>query len=159
MTGWRIGYTAGPAELITTMARVQSQTTSNPAAVSQVAAQAALTGPQACVADMRKAFGERRDFVVETLKTFEGAHFPVPDGAFYVFADLSAYLGRTPAGKDKPIDSDMDLAEYLISTVQVATVPGSAFGAPGCIRLSYAASEKRLAEGLKRMKSALNDLK
>jgi aspartate aminotransferase len=159
MTGWRIGFTAGPAELISAMARIQSQATSNPAAVSQAAALAAITGPQDCVEKMRNAFENRRALTISTLSAMEGVTFCEPDGAFYVLADFSPFLGGTDPNTGKKVDTDLALAEYLITSVKVATVPGSAFGAPGCIRMSYAASEERITEGLNRIKKALGNLK
>ena len=149
MTGWRIGYAGGPAKLIGAMKKVQSQSTSNPASISQVAAQAALEGDQSCIATMVKAFKERHDFVVETLNAIPGVSCRPSDGTFYAFPNVQRVIDAKAGMKD-----DLDLAEHLITGVGVAMVPGTAFGAPGCIRLSFATSLEKLAEALRRFREA-----
>ncbi len=142
MTGWRIGYAAGPEKLVRAMAKAQSQSTSNPASVSQAAAAAALDGDQACVAQMRDAFHERHGFVLERLRAIPGVECAAADGAFYLFPDCRAHMA-----------DDVALAEKLLEA-GVALVPGSAFGAPGYLRLSFATSIEALDEALKRMARA-----
>ncbi len=150
MTGWRIGYAAGPESLIRGMKKVQSQSTSNPTSISQVAAQAALDGDQSCIAEMIGVFKERHDMVLEALNGLKGVQCLPAQGAFYLFPDVSEAI----AGLDG-IDDDVALAEYLLQEAGVAMVPGSAFGAPGYIRLSYATSTENLQEALKRLESVL----
>jgi aspartate aminotransferase len=158
MTGWRIGYTAGPLPLIKAMAKIQGQSTSNPTHIAQVATLAALTGPQDCVATMRKAFDERRKRMVELLRAIPGVHCREPKGAFYAFPDVSAYVGKkTPEGSI--LDDDVQLCDWLVEVGKVAVVPGSGFGAPGFVRLSYACSMKNIEEGVGRMAKALATLK
>ena len=157
MTGWRIGYTAGPPELIKAMTTLQSQTTSNPSSIAQAAAAAALTGPQEGVAAMAREFQARRDLVVGRLREIPGVKTTVPDGAFYVFPDVSAYFGRQ--GPDGPVRTANDLATYLLRHAGVAVVPGEGFGAPNHIRLSYAAHRDVLAESLLRLGRGLGALR
>ena len=149
MTGWRIGFLAGPEPLAKAAAKIQSQMTSNPNSVAQKAALAALKGPQECVAEMRATFDKRRCLVLELLGKIPGVACPEPKGAFYVFPDFSAHMGRTLGGR-LVNDSD-DLASVLLKECRVATVPGAGFGAPRSIRLSYAAHEDELRKGLSRM--------
>ena len=157
MTGWRIGYTAGPLPLIKAMAKIQGQSTSNPTHVSQIAAIAALTGPQACVAEMRKAFDERRIAMVALLRAIPGVLCREPKGAFYAFPDVSAYVGkRTPEGS--VLDDDVQLCDWLVEVGKVAVVPGSGFGAAGFVRLSYACSMQNIEAGVARLASALASL-
>jgi aspartate aminotransferase len=157
MTGWRIGYTAGPLEVIKAMAKIQGQSTSNPAHIAQVATLAALTGPQDCVEAMRKAFDERRVAMVELLRAIPGVGCREPKGAFYAFPDVSAYVGkRTPEGSI--LDDDVQLCDWLVEVGKVAVVPGSGFGAPGHVRLSYATSMANIREGVKRLREALATL-
>jgi aspartate aminotransferase len=157
MTGWRIGYTAAPIELIKAMAKIQGQSTSNPAHVAQVAALAALTGPQDCVETMRKAFDERRIAMVELLRGISGVACREPKGAFYAFPDVSAFVGKkTPEGSI--LDDDVQLCDWLVEVGKVAVVPGSGFGAPGHVRLSYATSMQNIQEGVKRLRTALGTL-
>ena len=157
MTGWRIGYTAGPTEVIKAMAKIQGQSTSNPAHVAQVATLAALTGPQDCVETMRKAFDERRVKMVELLRAIPGVTCREPKGAFYAFPDVSTYVGkRTPEGSI--LDDDVQLCDWLVEVGKVAVVPGSGFGAPGHVRLSYATSMANIQEGVKRLGAALGTL-
>jgi len=157
MTGWRIGYTAGPLPLIKAMAKIQGQSTSNPTHVSQIAALAALTGPQDCVAEMRRAFDERRVAMVKLLRAIPGVKCREPKGAFYAFPDVSAYVGKTtPEGAI--LDDDVQLCDWLVEVGKVAVVPGSGFGAPGFVRLSYACSMKNIETGLDRLGKALATL-
>jgi aspartate aminotransferase len=158
MTGWRIGYCAGPPELIKGMSTIQGQSTSNPTHIAQVAALAALTGPQECVGEMRTAFDARRREMVARLRAIEGVELHEPLGAFYCFPDLSAHVGRkAPSGA--PISDDVALCNYLVEEGRVAVVPGSGFGAPGFVRLSYACSMDDIRNGLDRMGEALGRLK
>ena len=157
MTGWRIGYAAGPVELIRAMGTIQGQSTSNPTHVAQVAALAALTGPQECVAEMRAAFDERRREMVARLRAMPGVTLHEPLGAFYCFPDLSAHVGRrAPSGA--VIADDVALCNYLVEEGRVAVVPGYGFGAPGFVRLSYACSMGEIRTGLDRMGEALGRL-
>jgi aspartate aminotransferase len=157
MTGWRIGYTAGPLPLIKAMAKVQGQSTSNPTHVSQVATLAALTGPQACVAEMRAAFDERRVAMVKLLRAIPGVQCREPKGAFYAFPDVSAYVGKQ-APDGKVLADDVQLCDWLVEVGKVAVVPGSGFGAPGFVRLSYACSMKNIEDGVGRLAKALGSL-
>jgi aspartate aminotransferase len=154
MTGWRIGYTAGPAHIIKAMSTLQGQMTSNPSSIAQAAAAQALGGPQGTVPLMMREFGKRRDFVVQRLRAIPDVRCPEPQGAFYVFPDLSAYLNR---GASKPRSGD-ELATYLIETAHVAVVGGTDFGYPEHIRISYATSMANLEEGLDRIEAALKKL-
>lgn len=150
MTGWRIGYAAGPAKLIGAMKKVQSQSTSNPCSIAQEAARAALEGDQGCVAEMVVAFKERHEFVVSELNKIEGVECIPADGTFYAFP---SFQGVIDARSD--IDNDIELAEYLLQEAGVALVPGSAFGAPGNMRLSFATSKEVLADAIERIAKAL----
>lgn len=150
MTGWRIGYAAGPQKLIGAMKKVQSQSTSNPTSISQVAAQAALEGDQECVKEMVVAFKARHDFVVETLNAIEGVECIPADGTFYAFPSFHQIIDNDPRFED-----DIALAEFLLIEAGVALVPGSAFGAPGNMRLSFATSMEILADALGRIKKAI----
>ena len=157
MTGWRIGYTAGPLPLIKAMAKIQGQSTSNPAHIAQIAALAALTGPQACVAEMRAAFDQRRIAMVKLLRAIPGVQCREPKGAFYAFPDLSAYVGKkSPEGHI--LDDDVQLCDWLVEIGKVAVVPGSGFGAPGFVRLSYACSMQDIEVGVGRLGKALATL-
>jgi len=146
MTGWRIGYCGGPKEIISAMATVQGQSTSNACSISQKAAVAALAGEQDCVARMNRAFKERHDFIVAGLNALPGVSCLAGSGTFYAFADVSQAL---PA---LGMRDDNELAERLLSEVGVAVVPGAGFGAPGHIRLSFACSMQTLEQALQRMK-------
>jgi aspartate aminotransferase len=158
MTGWRIGYTAGPVPLIKAMAKIQGQSTSNPTHIAQIATLAALTGPQDCVATMRKAFDERRLEMVKLLRAIPGVKCREPKGAFYAFPDISAYVGKkSPEGSI--LDDDVQLCDWLVEVHKVAVVPGSGFGAPGFVRLSYATSMKNIQEGVARIGKAFATLK
>ncbi|NRQ01509.1 pyridoxal phosphate-dependent aminotransferase [Marinobacterium sp. xm-d-530] len=150
MTGWRIGYAAGPAKLIGAMKKVQSQSTSNPCSIAQEAARAALEGDQGCVAEMVVAFKERHEFVVSELNKIEGVECIPADGTFYAFP---SFQGVIDARSD--INDDIELAEYLLQEAGVALVPGSAFGAPSNMRLSFATSKEILADAIERIAKAL----
>src|SRR5262245_158462 len=157
MTGWRIGYTAGPVPLIKAMNKVQGQSTTNATHIAQIAALAALTGPQDCVATMRKAFDDRRRKMVELLRAIPGVKCREPKGAFYGFPDVSAYVGKkTPEGSI--LDDDAQLCDWLVEVAKVAVVPGSGFGAPGFVRLSYACSMQNIEQGVDRLGKALATL-
>jgi aspartate aminotransferase len=158
MTGWRIGYTAGPAPIIKAMAKVQGQSTSNPTHLAQVATVAALTGPQDCVETMRLAFDERRRAIVELLRAIPGVSCREPKGAFYAFPDLGAFLG-THTADGKTFADDVALCDWLVEHARVAVVPGSGFGAPGHVRLSYACSMDNIKNGLGRLREALLGLR
>lgn len=151
MTGWRIGYAAGPAKLIGAMKKVQSQSTSNPTSISQVAAEAALNGGRECVTPMVTAFKERHDFVVKTLNTINGFSCVPADGAFY------AYPNVKEAMRLKGASDDVQFAEMLLDQAGVALVPGSAFGTPGYMRLSYATSIEVLTDALNRIAKFMAD--
>jgi aspartate aminotransferase len=153
MTGWRVGYTAGPAEVIRAMTTLQGQMTSNPSSIAQAAAAEALAGNQDSVPRMMAEFGKRRDFVVERLQAIPGIHCPKPQGAFYVFPNVSAYLGKGSGPK-----TGDELAAYLIEKTHVAVVGGTDFGYPDHIRISYANSIENLQEGLDRIARALAEL-
>jgi aspartate aminotransferase len=150
MTGWRIGYAAGPAPLIEAMTNIQSQSTSNPTSISQVAAEAALNGDQTFIGDMVKAFKDRHDYVVGALNGIPDVDCLETDGTFYVLPNVQGVIDRMPG-----IADDLGLSEYLIEHGGVAVVPGSAFGAPGHIRLSIATSMANLEKALERLKQAL----
>jgi aspartate aminotransferase len=150
MTGWRIGYAGGPAELIRAMKKIQSQSTSNPTSISQVAAQAALEGPQGCVKEMLTAFKARHDYVVERLNRIEGVSCLPTDGTFYCFPSVQDAIGRISGLKN-----DLELSEYLIEKAGVALVPGSAFGLNGHVRISIATSMENLTAALDRIEAAL----
>ena len=149
MTGWRIGYAAGPADIIKGMKTIQSQSTSNPTSISQVAAQAALEGDQSCILEMVKAFQERHDVVLEKLNQLNGVRCIAAHGAFYLFPDFSEAM------KNKGITDDVEMGEWLLEHAGVALVPGSAFGAPGYMRLSFATSMDNLEAALFRLEQAL----
>ena len=157
MTGWRIGYTAGPLPLIKAMAKIQGQSTSNPTSVSQTATLAALTGDQTPVATMRKAFDERRLKMLELLRAIPHVNCREPKGAFYAFPDVSWYVGKkSPEGSI--LDDDVQLCDWLVEVGKVAVVPGSGFGAPGFVRLSYATSMQNIVDGVGRLSKALQSL-
>ena len=149
MTGWRIGYCAGPKPIITAMANIQSQSTSNPTSISQVAAEAALSGDQSCIAVMVKAFKERHDFVVDRLNRIRGVRCLPAQGAFYAFPDFRGAEALVGA------KTDIEMAEYILEKAEVALVPGSPFGAEGFQRLSFATSLKNLDAALNRLEQLL----
>ncbi len=146
MTGWRIGYAGGPATLIAAMKKIQSQSTSNPASISQVAAQAALEGDQACINIMVKAFKERHDFIVAALNRIDGFQCLPSQGAFYAFPCVQDAISKLTE-----IDNDIQFSEHLLEKAGVAVVPGSAFGTPGYIRLSFATSMGQLEQAVERI--------
>lgn len=159
MTGWRIGYAAGPRAIIKAMADIQGHMTSNPTSISQKASLEALTGTQEPVAAMLQSFSERRDIMVEGLNEIPGFKAGKPRGAFYVFVDAKGILSQHFQTKSAGvIGDDTALARFLLEEARVAVVPGSAFGGPGCLRLSYATSEDRIREGLRRIKEAVQAL-
>ena len=148
MTGWRIGYTAGPVELIKGMKKIQGQSTSNPTSISQYAAVAALDGDQNCLKPMLKAFSERHDFVLKGLNAIDGVECLPSDGTFYSFPNISGLIDRLDG-----ISNDAEFAEYLLDKTGVALVPGSAFGLEGHIRVSYATSMENLEKSIERIAS------
>ena len=158
MTGWRIGYTAGPVPLIKAMGKIQGQSTSNPTNVAQTATLAALTGPQDCVATMRAAFDERRVEMVKLLRAIPHVTCREPKGAFYAFPDLSYYVGKKSA-EGSILDDDVQLCDWLVEVGKVAVVPGSGFGAAGHVRLSYACSMANIRDGVGRLHRALTSLR
>jgi len=153
MTGWRIGYAAGPEDIIKAMSKIQGQATSCANSIGQKASIEALLGDQQCVEDMKKSFLKRRDLIVQLLNELPGVKCPVPNGAFYVFPDFSYYLNREANGK--LLKDTFDISEYILDAVQVVTVPGDGFGSSGHIRFSYATSSKIIKEGMGRVKNAL----
>lgn len=152
MTGWRIGYAAGPPEVMAAISKIQSHHTSNPTSISQVASLEALRGPQECVEEMVREFDRRRRYIVQQLNQIPGVICPQPQGAFYVFPDVSSYYGS------KEIMGSISFSEYLLEEVKVAVVPGIAFGADAHIRISYATSMEQIQEGVARMKEGLGRL-
>lgn len=157
MTGWRIGFVAGPEWIVKAVNKLQGQYTSGPCSVSQKAAEAAYTGTQQPVEDMRKAFERRRNLIVDLAKEVPGFEVNKPEGAFYLFPKCSYYYGKSD-GKKTIVNAD-DLAMYLLDTAHVACVGGTSFGAPECIRMSYATSDENIIEAIKRIKEALAKLK
>jgi aspartate aminotransferase len=156
MTGWRIGYAAGPREIIKAMSKIQGQATSCANSIGQKAGIAALTGDQACVEDMKVAFRERRDFIVKLMNELPGITCAVPRGAFYVFPDFFSYLGKEANGKK--LKDTFDISEYILGCASVVTVPGDGFGAPGHIRFSYATSTDIIEKGIERVRSVLEKI-
>lgn len=154
MTGWRVGYAAGPREVIQAMETIQGHVTSNPTSISQKAALAGITGPKEPVERMRAEFARRREYMVGRLNEIPDVTCPVPDGAFYAFPDISRYFGRRI--DDVVIKDSTTFAEALLRHGHVAVVPGIAFGCDTCVRLSYATSMARIAEGLDRMGEVLS---
>lgn len=157
MTGWRIGFIAAPLWIAKACNKLQGQYTSGASSIAQKAAVAAFTGDQACVAQMRDAFKRRRDLVIGLTKEIPGVQVNEPQGAFYLFPEVSSYFGKS-AGARK-IENAADLAMYLLEEGHVATVGGAAFGAPECLRFSYATSDENLTEAIRRIKEALARLK
>jgi aspartate aminotransferase len=149
MTGWRLGFGIGPSSVISQMAKLQSQSTSNATSFAQYGALAALELDDSVIADMRETFKSRRDLIVSGLNDIDGVECQTPHGAFYVFPDVSAHIDG------ERFQDDLDLADYLLDEAHVAVVPGKAFGSPGYIRMSYASGEEQIAEGLERLKGAL----
>lgn len=151
MTGWRIGYAAGPKEIVTAMTNIQSQSTSNPNSIAQVAAQIALESDQQCVREMNKLYHARYELMFNCLNKIPGVKCPPAEGAFYSFVDMQHFIGSR-------FKNDLELAEYLLLEAGIATVPGSAFGAEGCIRMSFATSEEIIEKALVRLQTALTNL-
>ncbi|MDP6019051.1 MAG: pyridoxal phosphate-dependent aminotransferase [Candidatus Latescibacteria bacterium] len=156
MTGWRIGYAAGPREVIGLMDKAQSQTISHPSSISQKAAVEALNGPQDMVETMRLEYDKRRRYVVGRLNALDGVQCDLPSGAFYVYPDLSCYYGRSTG--ERPIKDCSDICDYLLDAARVACVPGVGFGTKPHIRMSYATSMENLATALDRITEALEKL-
>lgn len=157
MTGWRIGFMAGPTDIVKATTKLQGQYTSNPSAIAQKAAEAAYTGSQACVREMNEAFQRRRDLVVKLASEIPGLKVNVPQGAFYLFPEVSSFFGKSYEGT--VIKDAADLALFLLDKGHVATVDGAAFCAPGYIRLSYATSDDNIREAMRRIADTLALLK
>jgi aspartate aminotransferase len=156
MTGWRIGYAAGPEEIVSAVTKLQSQNTSNPTSIAQKAAVEALGGNQDSVTEMVEEFEKRRNRIVRELNEIPGVACPMPQGAFYVFPDFSTFYGRSFGGKT--IANSSDLAAYLLDEANAAVIPGGEFGQDSHIRLSYAISTEQIIEGVKRIKRAVMKL-
>ncbi len=157
MTGWRIGFAAGPLDIIKAINKLQGQYTSGPSSVSQKAAEAAYTGTQAPVEEMRKAFERRRDLIVRLAKEIPGLEVNTPQGAFYLFPKCDSFFGKEAEGH--VVNNSDDLAMYLLEVAHVACVGGTSFGAPECIRMSYATSDENIVEAIRRIGEALAKLK
>ena len=153
MTGWRIGYAAGPENIIKAMSKIQGQATSCANSIGQKASIEALLGDQSCVEEMKASFLQRRDLIVRLLNDLPGVKCAIPNGAFYVFPDFSSYLNRK--GNGKLLKDTFDISEYILDSVQVVTVPGDGFGSSEHIRFSYATNRKIIQEGMDRVKKAL----
>jgi aspartate aminotransferase len=156
MTGWRIGWIAAPQWIASACSMLQGQYTSGPSSISQKAAVAAYIGDQSCVAEMRTAFERRRNLVVEMLNEIPGLNVNNPMGAFYIFPECKSFIGKSYNGKN--MNSATDIAMYLLEEAHVACVGGDAFGAPGCIRISYATSDENIKNAIARIKIALEKL-
>ena len=150
MTGWRIGYVAGPADLIKAMSKIQSQSTSNPTSIAQAGAVAALTGDQSYIEESTTIFKQRHDFVFNALNQLPGVNCKAADGTFYIFPDFNGVLDSMDS-----VSNDIELAEYFLEKAEVAMVPGSAFGAPGYMRISFATSMENLEQAMERLAKAL----
>ena len=157
MTGWRIGFIAAPEWIVKGCNKLQGQYTSGPCSVSQKAAEAAYTGSQECVEDMRKAFERRKNLIVKLAREIPGLEVNDPQGAFYLFPKCSSFYGKKFG--DREINNSSDLAMYLLEVGHVATVGGDAFGSPECFRMSYATSDENIMEAMRRIKEALAKLK
>ncbi|NDW17605.1 pyridoxal phosphate-dependent aminotransferase [Dysgonomonas sp. 216] len=156
MTGWRLGWIAAPQWLASACNKLQGQYTSGPSSIAQKAAEAAYTGDQSCVGVMRVAFERRRNLIVKLAKEIEGFKVNEPEGAFYLFPDCSSYFGKSYG--DRRIETSADLAMFLLEEGHVACVGGMAFGAPNCIRFSYATSDENIIEAMSRLKNTLAKL-
>ena len=156
MTGWRIGYAAGPLKIIKAMAKIQGQATSCANSIGQKAAIEALSGNQNCVEEMKLKFLRRRDLIVELLNDLSGVTCSIPDGAFYVFPSFETFLNKKVNGKI--LKDTFDISQYILQAVSVVTVPGDGFGAPGYIRFSYATSSETIIKGIRRVKTALEKI-
>ncbi len=157
MTGWRLGWLAAPQWITDACNKLQGQYTSGPSSITQKAAEAAYTGSQECVEEMRKAFQRRRDLIVKLASEIEGLKVNIPDGAFYLFPECSSFFGKSYDGRT--INTSADLAMFLLEVGHVACVGGNAFGAPNNIRFSYATSDENIIEAFKRVKETLAKLK
>lgn len=157
MTGWRIGFVAAPEWIVKGVNKLQGQYTSGPCSVSQKAAEAAYTGDQQCVEDMRKAFERRKNLIYNLAKDIPGLEVRNPEGAFYLFPKCSSFFGKTDG--ERTINNSTDFAMYLLEVGHVATVGGDAFGSPECFRMSYATSDENIIEAMKRIKDVLARLK
>ncbi len=157
MTGWRIGYIAAPLWIAQATSKLQGQYTSGACSIAQMASLAAIDGDQSCVTEMRDAFLKRRDVIIGLMKEIPGFKLNVPDGAFYVFPDVSYYFGKSDG--DVTIKDSTDFSMFLLEKGHVASVPGSAFGSPDCVRFSYAAGEATLKEAIERIKKSCATLK
>ena len=156
MTGWRIGYAAGPRDIIKSMSKIQGQSTSCANSIGQKAGIEALMGDQRCVEEMKAAFNKRRDLIVRLLNELPGVSCAMPGGAFYAFPDFSAYLDKQSSGK--LLKDTFDISNYILGCAKVVTVPGDGFGAPGHIRFSYATSTDIIERGIGRVRSALEQI-
>jgi aspartate aminotransferase len=155
MTGWRLGWLAAPEAVAKAAGSLQGQQTSNATSISQYAALAALRGPQDCVEEMRAEFERRRDFIIPALAEVPGVKIGSPGGAFYAFPEISAHLDGRLTYRGEPVTEDMQLAVYLLEEALISVVPGSAFGADGYLRFSFATSLDRITEGVRRFTAAL----
>ena len=156
MTGWRIGYMGAPLWLAKACTKLQGQFLTGPTSIAQKAAVTALNSDQACVAEMNKAFRRRRDLIIDLLKSVDNIKTIVPDGAFYVFPEISSYFGKSDG--DRKIENSTDFCMYLLEKAHIATVPGEAFGEPAGFRISYATSDENIVRAVDRMKNALAKL-
>ena len=156
MTGWRIGYAAGPRDIINAMSKIQGQATSCANSIGQKAGIEALTGNQDCVEEMKAAFKKRRDLIVRLLNELPGVSCAMPGGAFYAFPDFSAYLNKQSS--EKLLKDTFDISNYILGCARVVTVPGDGFGAPGHIRFSYATNTDIIERGIGRVRSALEQI-
>ncbi|MDR2352712.1 MAG: pyridoxal phosphate-dependent aminotransferase [Deltaproteobacteria bacterium] len=156
MTGWRIGFLAGPRKVAQAITRMQSQMTSNPCSIAQIAGLAALTGPLDSYYQMLNTFNRRRQLILKLLNEIPGVSVPVPRGAFYAFADISLFLGTSISGV--PINTSDDLAALILKKCEVALIPGTGFGQEGSLRFSYAVSEEEIKEGLERISHLFSSL-
>ena len=156
MTGWRIGYAAGPRDIIKSMSKIQGQSTSCANSIGQKAGIEALMGDQRCVEEMKAAFNKRRDLIVRLLNELPGVSCAMPGGAFYAFPDFSAYLDKQGSGK--LLKDTFDISNYILGCAKVVTVPGDGFGAPGHIRFSYATNTDIIERGIGRVRSALEQI-
>ena len=157
MTGWRIGFIAAPEWIVKGCNKLQGQYTSGPCSVSQKAAEAAYTGSQDCVEQMRQAFERRKNLIVKLAKDIPGFEVREPKGAFYLFPKCSYYFGKKDG--DRVINNSTDFAMYLLEVGHVATVGGDAFGSPECFRMSYATSDENIVEAMRRIKETVARLK
>ena len=156
MTGWRVGYLGAPKWLAAACTKMQGQTTSATCSIAQKAMQAAVSADPTCTKNMRAAFLRRRDLMISKLQEIEGLKLSIPQGAFYIFPDVSAYFGKSYKGTT--IENANDFCMYLLNEANVATVTGEAFGSPNCMRISYAAADETLVEAVSRIKTALKKL-